>query len=290
MEGKKKIYDIVIDTDAFNEVDDQFAIAYSIFSSESVSIKAFYAAPFVNEHAATAESGMEQSYDEILHIIDLCKKSGSYEVKKGAEKFLEAVEIPAHTEATDDLINRAKNYSEEDPLYVVAIGAPTNIASALILCPEIASKIVVLWLGGHIPEREDTKEYNLEQDLISSRTLLDSDVPLVLFPCEGVIDKLKISPKELKKRLGHGTLSDYLIHIVEQYEFKEFSDEKVIWDVVPFSWLIVKDCVQLKEDKVKGISDDCRWIDLKDSKRYHYAKDINPEIIFDDLFLKIANK
>ena len=38
--------DVVLDTDAYNEVDDQFAIAYLVRSQEQLQVKGFCAAPF----------------------------------------------------------------------------------------------------------------------------------------------------------------------------------------------------------------------------------------------------
>ena len=32
-----------------------------------------------------------------------------------------------------------------DPLYVLCLGAPTNVANALLIAPEIAANIVVVW-------------------------------------------------------------------------------------------------------------------------------------------------
>ena len=39
----------------------------------------------------------------------------------------------------------------EAPLYVVAIGAVTNVISAILMAPEIMERIVVIWLGAHPP-------------------------------------------------------------------------------------------------------------------------------------------
>ena len=40
--------DVVLDTDAYNEIDDQFALAYLIKSDEKLDLQAIYAAPFYN--------------------------------------------------------------------------------------------------------------------------------------------------------------------------------------------------------------------------------------------------
>lgn len=58
--------DVVIDTDTFNEVDDQFALAYLLKNQDRLRLQAIYAAPFLNEKAETPGSGMEKSYQEIL--------------------------------------------------------------------------------------------------------------------------------------------------------------------------------------------------------------------------------
>ena len=40
--------DVILDTDAFNEIDDQFAIAYMLRSKEKLNVKGICAAPFYN--------------------------------------------------------------------------------------------------------------------------------------------------------------------------------------------------------------------------------------------------
>ena len=63
--------DMVLDTDAYNEIDDQFAISYMLRSEEKLNVKAIYAAPFYNPNSTSPEDGMLRSYDEIKKIISL---------------------------------------------------------------------------------------------------------------------------------------------------------------------------------------------------------------------------
>ncbi len=63
--------DVVLDTDTYNEVDDQFALSYLLASQEQLSLKALYAAPFFNENSTGPADGMEKSYAEILRLLDL---------------------------------------------------------------------------------------------------------------------------------------------------------------------------------------------------------------------------
>ena len=68
MKFPKHPVDVVMDTDTFNEIDDQFALAYMLKSQEKLNVKAIHAAPFFNSHSTSAEDGMLRSYNEILNI------------------------------------------------------------------------------------------------------------------------------------------------------------------------------------------------------------------------------
>ena len=51
--------DMVLDTDAYNEIDDQFAISYALRSTDRTDVKAIYAAPFWNGKSTGPLDGME---------------------------------------------------------------------------------------------------------------------------------------------------------------------------------------------------------------------------------------
>lgn len=67
--GERK--NIILDTDAYNEVDDQYTIAYAMLSPDRVNILSINAAPFLNRRSTSAGDGMEKSYREIFHITGL---------------------------------------------------------------------------------------------------------------------------------------------------------------------------------------------------------------------------
>ncbi len=66
--------DAVLDTDTYNEIDDQFALAYMINSEDRINLKAIYAAPFYNEKSSSPGDGMCRSYEEIMRILELSKR------------------------------------------------------------------------------------------------------------------------------------------------------------------------------------------------------------------------
>ena len=58
-------------------------------------------------------------------------------------------DAPVESEAVDHLIALARSASPEDPIHVATIGAPTNVASALLVDPSIAPNLYVLFLAGY---------------------------------------------------------------------------------------------------------------------------------------------
>ena len=60
---------MVLDTDTYNETDDQFALVHALLSPERLAVEAVYAAPFHNERSDGPGHGMELSYQEILRLL-----------------------------------------------------------------------------------------------------------------------------------------------------------------------------------------------------------------------------
>lgn len=231
--------DIVLDTDAYNEIDDQYAIAYAV-AAERLNLKALYAAPFDNPLSTGPADGMEKSYQEILKLLDLMDRK--VPVYRGSDAFMTDEKTPIDSPAVNDLVELAMQYSWENPLYVVAIGAITNIASALLVKSEIAERIVVVWLGGHTLEWPHNNEFNLRQDVAAARVVYHSGAPLVLLPCLGVVHAFSTTEPELNYWLrGKSALCNYLIdHTIEAAN--AYAKGKVwsrpIWDVTAIGWLL----------------------------------------------------
>ena len=235
--------DAVIDTDTFNEIDDQFALAYMIRSNEKINLKAIYAAPFFNQHSTSPADGMEKSYNEIHNILTLMKEE---ELKKivfrGSVSYLPDEKTPVISDAAKHLAELAMEYTVEKPLYVVAIGAITNVASALLINPEIAERIVLVWLGGHSFNWPDTKEFNMYQDVAGARVIFNSGAPIVQLPCMGVVSAFTVSGDDMRARLyGKNELCTYLTthseNEVASYVKEGNAWSRVIWDVTAVAWL-----------------------------------------------------
>lgn len=244
--------DAVLDTDAYNEIDDQFAIAYLFRSCEKISVKALYAAPFFNIRSSGPADGMEKSYNEIFRVLELMGER--CDVYRGATAYLSDEKTPVVSDAALDLVKRAKEYSPEKPLYVVAIGAITNVASALLLDPTVAENIVVVWLGGHARDyKVNNAEFNLKQDIAAARAVMQSGVPFVQLPCRGVVSAFVANGEMLEKYfIGKGKLADYLAkNTIEKFATEGYW-EKCLWDVAAVGWLL-NDGERFMRSEVTGV-------------------------------------
>ncbi len=285
--------DVVLDTDTYNEVDDQFALAYLLCYGQKLNLKAICAAPFHNAKSEGPEDGMEKSFREIHRILELMgKQEYAGRVYKGSRSWMKDEETPVHSEAAEKLAELAMEYTPDAPLYVVAIGAITNVASALLLKPEITDRIVLVWLGGNAHDWPDNREFNCQQDVAAARVVFGSGTALVQLPCMGVVSSFSTSAGELEMFLrGKNRLCDYLVDIVERdgaadSPYKTWT--RVIWDVTAVAWLLEDDF--MKDRLVPApipqydhhYSFDCERHLIRCV--YH----VNRDALFQDLFEKLS--
>jgi len=280
---------MVLDTDTYNEVDDQFALVYALKSKEKIELEAVYAAPFHNERSKSPEEGMELSYNEILKILGILNVERKNFAYKGSTNYLKNINEPEESDAVRDLINRAMKSDDDDPLYVVAIGAITNIASAMLIEPEIIRKIVVVWLGGNALFWDNAREFNLSQDILSARIIFDSGIPLVHIPCAGVTTHLLTTISELEQYIdGKSEIGTYLASIVRSYTEDPFAWSKVIWDISTIAWLINPDWVPTHLVHSPIITDHHTWSFDQSRHFIRSAYFVKRDPIFADLFKKIV--
>ena len=289
--GKPK--NVILDTDTYNEIDDQFALAYLLRSDEKLVCKAITAAPFFNDHSSGPADGMEKSYQEILKIFSLLKEDSNGMVFRGSTGYLPAPETPVESEAARRIIELAREAEKDgEILYVLSIGAITNVASAILLDPEIIKSIVVVWLGGHAFEwHGKNNEFNLYQDVPAAQVIFDSGVPFVMFPCAMVTDHLLTTEPELKERCKNsGTIGNYLYTYTVEEMIRCKNDSRVIWDVVTVAYFCCPEAISSFIRPAAKLLDDASY-DTSDLSRHEmrYAYGLNRDIIFKDLFGRIAN-
>jgi purine nucleosidase len=279
---------MVLDTDAYNEIDDQFALAHAVLSADRVRLEAVYAAPFDNPHSTGPGDGMRQSYEEIHRVLDVLGHSGPPVLEGATEWLADRNDDRRVSPATQDLIDRASSGSGE-PLYVVAIGAPTNVSAALLHAPEIIDRVVVVWLGGNSLSWPTAREFNLQQDLLASRVLFDSGVALVHVPCFSVADHLVTTRDEIEHHVRPaGKIGQFLAgRYAEQVEDRP-GVSKVIWDLAATAWLLEPSWTTAVLTHSPILTDEMTW--SRDSGRHLVAEVtyVRRDAVFGDLFARLA--
>ncbi len=285
--------DAVVDSDTYNEIDDQFAVAYAMLSAPRINVEAIYAAPYHNERSTSAGDGMKKSYEEILRILARMKRDPKGFVFTGSDQFMGAAARPVPSPAASDLVARAMK-PRNGSLYVITIGAPTNVSSAILMEPRILDRIVVVWLGGQPFDWPTAREFNLFQDLPASQALYNSRVPLVNIPTRNVSEHLRTSVAEVDRFLaGKSALAEYL-----RSEFAAFAKwkspsanyawSKVIWDISAVAWLIEPKWVPTKVAPSPVLTAEFTYRNETGRHPVRVATGVNRDAIFNDLFAKLA--
>lgn len=281
---------MVLDTDTYNEIDDQFALVYSLLSPE-LKVEAVYAAPFHNRRSSGPGDGMEKSYEEILRILQKIGLERERFAFRGSPDYLRDLERPHRSPAALDLVARARRSSSEDPLYVVAVGAITNVASALLIDPAIIKNIVLVWLGGNGHDWPHQREFNFRQDLNASRLIFDSGVPLVQLPCTPVVTHFTTTVPEMEHYLsGQGEIAEYLLRIFKEYRKDHFGWSKVLWDMTAVAWLVNPDWLPSDVLHTPIVTDQYT---LSLDRSRHFMRAVNfvrRDPIFRDFFTKLRKR
>ncbi|MES2784583.1 MAG: nucleoside hydrolase [Pseudomonadota bacterium] len=302
---------LVIDTDTANEIDDQFALAWALLSPQRLRIEAVYAAPFSFAHRrhllphaprdappfSSPSDGMHRSYDEILRVFSLTGVAPQSRVLRGSEGYLSGPGVPRRSDAADHLIAAARSSPQDEPLYVLALGCVTNIASALLLAPDIAERIVVVWTSGFptsAPHVNDS--FNLEQDLAASQLLLDSGVPHVYLPGYQIGAQLRLSLAEVERYVrGQGAIGDALHQLFTNnplWSILPIDTSKpyswVIWDLICVAWLLDPGWVPSELVRTPSLDAQRRWQSAAGRHLMREAHGVQRDAIFNDFFARLA--
>ncbi len=294
-EGKVRF---VLDTDAFNEIDDQFAIVYALLSPEKLDVEAIYAAPFAptplapmpfhKDRSSGPADGMEKSYEEILRVLEKMNIAADDLAYRGSTSYLKDRDKPEKSEAVRDLIERALR-EEEDLLYVAGIGAMTNIASAILIEPRIIDRIVVI-CGGHPLHWRSACTYNLSQDIAASRLIFDCGVPLVHLTSFGVVSHMKTSVHEIEEYVqGRGAIGDYLCEIFRDFHSRYCPEALTLWiaDLADIAWLVNSKWIPSEITHSPILTDQMTW--SHDWRRHlmRETKLLWRDPVFRDLYTKL---
>lgn len=285
---KKEKVNVILDTDTYNECDDQFALAYMLKNQDIFNIEAITVAPFSHESKkVTIKEGQDLSYKEIIKICNWLNFDSTNKVFRGSMDYMQN----GYNENNDAVNKIIKVALKNDKTYILGIGAITNIGLAIKKEPKIIDKIEVVWLGGNEINYKNNLEYNFKQDVEAVKNVFDSKVKLTILPCKEVVSRLKININILKQKLGNKSeLCNYLIERFYNDGYHGIQEERVIWDIAVIAYMINKKWFETQELSCPKIKENTSYEMTKNNHKITFITKLNKDKIYEDLFEKLGEK
>jgi purine nucleosidase len=273
---------VLLDTDANNELDDQHAIAYMLFSGDVFDVEG------ITVNRTRGGGDIEAQAVEAERITTLAGLRRVFPVFRGANGSF--AEIAPHVgesrfdgaSAVNEIIRQAK--APGSPLVLVPVGKLTNIALALRKDPSIASKVRIVWLGSNYPE---PGEYNQENDEGALQYVLDTEVPfeiaLVRYGTPSGTDHVRATREEIHQRMPgkgprirvpitgrHGgkfaTFGDYSVNLFDHIELSGTPPSRALYDMAAVA--IVKNPTWAHARKIPAPKlENGKWVERPDNIR-----------------------
>lgn len=242
---------VYIDTDMATEIDDSFAVYRALIAPE-INVVGVSSIGWRGQRDFSVNTRASQDMiEEILGLLGL-KERISHPL--GAMNPMPDKRQPVDSPAARDIIAKAKAVPVGEKLQVFALGAYTNVASALLLDPSIRDNVTVHVMGFLYEEgRLKTNEYNCQGDLSAAACLLESGVELKIMPASALW-RFQWSKAETDAHFkGKGGIKDYLVRRWESYAPN--AAERTQWDIAIFEAFLRPNLATLS----KGVHDGARF-------------------------------
>ena len=283
---KNKKVNVILDTDTYNECDDQFALSYLLKNQDIFNIEAITVAPYSHKKFnESIEEGQEKSYNEILKICKWLNFETANKVFKGANGYVSN----GYNEENDAVNKIIEVALKNDKTYIMAIGAITNIALAIKKEPKILEKIEVIWLGGHSLLQDNNLEFNFKQDIEAVKIVFESKVKLTIIPCKNVASNLRTSIYELNYYLkDKSELCNYLIDRFYNDGYHGQQERRVIWDISVVAYMVNEKWFTSKDISCPNVNDDTSYEFTNDKHKITMVSYIDVDKVYNDLFRKLG--
>jgi hypothetical protein len=313
---------ILLDSDVANEIDDQHAVAYALFSELDVlAITTLtwigWGNPEQSQLLETDYCGEERSYQELLRVLDHALNSGLPDERvpmifRGAKHPLRSVGIasdrwfdtePVITEASNAILAAARGASPDNPVWVLPVGPITNIASALLQVrqegweAEFQKRIRICWLGGG-PDGASTWA-NGNRDTWAPWVTYKSGIEFVMFLERPTGFSIDFNPNTDVSRYPGNPLGDYLKTITTDYIERwkgtaRVEPHKGMYDLGVLSYVISehlrKPWIRRVEPSILLPQSPYRLQSTKESTNLNVVHEIDHEAIKKDFFNTLNSK
>lgn len=278
---EKKIR-LILDTDAKNEVDDQFAIVHALLS-EAIDLRGIIAAHFGQRRSAHSE---RESYKEIQLLQELVHIRSEVPVLHGGEHAIPNERTPVDSEGARFIIEEAMK-EDPRPIYIAFLGPLTDMASALLLAPQLGERnIKVIWIGGRDWPCGGW-EYNLSNDVAAANLIFKSSVELWQIP-RNTYRMMPVGFAELYTRVQpYGEIGRYLCDNVIRFNNEGLGRPvgyRVLGDSPAIGVVLYEDCGESDWLPAPEIDEQMHYVHTGKNRPIKVYRSIDARFILEDFF------
>ncbi len=280
-----KMVRVIVNTDAKNEADDQYAIVHALLTP-LFDLHCIMPAHFGTKKSATS---LKDSHDEVIRLLDLMNLDGKVRVVDGATHAMKDENTPAESAGASFIVEQAMK-DDPRPLHIAFLGPLTDMASAILMEPRIAKRNVrVVWIGGGVWP-VGGQEYNLSNDIASANVVFRSGIEIWQIP-KPLYRIMPISYAELHERVEpYGAIGKYLVdqliewnrHRPEPLEHRSLGDSPAI------GVMMYPECGQSDYRAAPEFNSSMNYEHTGRNGSVKVYTDIDQRFIHEDFFAKLA--
>lgn len=280
---------VIVNTDARNEADDQFAIVHALLSP-TLDIRGIVPAHFGTHR--TSDS-MAESRAEVDLLLDYLGQRDTTHVANGAPHALPDEGTPVPSAGAELIIGEAMR-RDAGPLFVAFLGPLTDMASALLMEPRIAERdVTVVWIGGGPYDGESAAywpEFNLANDIAAANAVFSSSLPVWQVPMPVYI-ATAVGYAELDERVApHGPLGAYLARQLVEFNeayVAEPIEHRSLGDSPAIGLLINPSCGRYRERPAHRFADDGSYDLGVEHRPIRVYDSIDTRYLLEDFYAKL---
>ncbi|MCB0126555.1 MAG: nucleoside hydrolase [Caldilineaceae bacterium] len=276
---------VIVNTDAKNEADDQYAIVHAILTPS------FDLHGIIPAHFGTAKSttSMQDSYDETMLLLRLMGIEDQVRVEAGATHAMPDEATPVDSPGAQLIIEEAMK-DDDRPLHIAFYGPLTDMASALLLEPQIEQRTIrVIWIGGGVWP-SGGREYNLSNDIHAANVVMKSQLEVWQVP-RSTYRTMGVTYAELiEKVYPQGEIGKYLIEqlIAHNAKTRPEMEYRSLGDSPCIGIIMDPECGKFSWQPAPTFDPQMHYIHTGQYRPIRVYENVNTRFIHEDFFAKLA--
>lgn len=234
-----------LDADTANEIDDLYALTRALtapgLTVTGLSSTQWKSSPLAEGNTLEASQLLNEALLGLLGKTSIPAHRGSI-----VPVYWWGRDRAAYSGASYHLMLEARRTPPGEKLTVVALGALTNVASALLMDPAIAERMRLYWLGAEVRDGVwDKSEFNCLNDIHALNVVLNARGLETFVMPANVASALTFDYEDTAQRLrAGGRLGGFLLNRWNQHA--PGASRWIMWDLAGVEWLLNPALVESK--------------------------------------------